>query len=80
MERNPGMSLRMGDATVGYRIDAINEDSMCKHFDLLEEVYKELDFKDHPEMIYNIDKTGMPLDPQSLLRKKVHYRCSSQKS
>ena len=52
LERNPGMSLLMGDATADVRIDAINEDNMHKYFDLLEEVYEELDFKDHPERIY----------------------------
>ena len=57
------MSLRAGDATAGVRIDAINEENMKKYFDLLEEVYNELDFKDHPERIYNMDETGMPLDP-----------------
>lgn len=37
----------------------------CKCFDLLEEVYEELDFKDHLERIYNMDKTGVPIDPPS---------------
>ena len=46
----------------GVRIDAINE-NMTKYFDLLE-VYNELDFKEHPERIYNMDETGMPLDPR----------------
>ena len=36
------------DATAGVRIDAINEENLNKYFDLLEEVYNELDFKDHP--------------------------------
>ena len=62
LERNPGMSLRAGDATADVQIDAINEENMNKYFDLLEEVYNELDFKDHPERIYNMDETGMPLD------------------
>ena len=63
LERNPGMSLRAGDATAGVRMDAINEDNMRKYFDLLEEVFDELDFKDHPDRIYNMDETGMLLDP-----------------
>ena len=71
------------DATAGVRIDAINEENMKKYFDLLEEVYNELDFKDHPERIYNMDETGMPLDPKVVVpkgQKKVRYRCSGQKS
>ena len=63
LERNPGMSLQASDATAGVRIDAIDEENMKKYFDLLEEVYNDLDFKDHPERIYNMDETGMPLDP-----------------
>ena len=86
LERNPGMSLRAGDATAGVRIDAINEDNMRKYFDLLEEVFDELDLKNHPERIYNMDETGMPLDPRPPKvvapkgQKKVRYRCSGQKS
>ena len=67
------MSLRVGDSTAGVRIDAINEENMTKYFDLLEEVYNELDFKDHPERIYNMDETGMSIDPCP------PNRCSGQK-
>lgn len=86
MERNPGMSLRAGDPTAGVRMDAINEENMQKYFDLLEEVYDEMDFRNHPERIYNMDETGMPLDPRPPKivapkgQKKVRYRCSGQKS
>ena len=78
MECNPGISLRAGDATAGVRIDAINEENMKKYFDLLEDVYNEFDFKNHPERIYNIDETGVALDPHPPKvavpkgRKKVH--------
>ena len=80
------MSLRVGDSTADVGIDAINEENMTKYFDLLEEVYNELDFKDHPQRIYNMDETGMPSDPRPPKvvvpkgRKKVRYRCSGQKS
>ena len=86
LERNPGISLRAGDVTAGVCMDAINEDNMRKYFDLLDEVFNELDFKDHPERIYNMDETGMPLDPRPPKvvapkgQKKVRYRCSGQKS
>ena len=86
LEHNSGMSLQAGDATAGFLIDAIIEENMKKYFDLLEEDYNELDFKDHPERIYNMDKTGMLLDPRPpkviVLKgqKKVCYRCSGQKS
>ena len=58
LERNPGMTLRAGDPTAGVRMDAINDENMRKYFDLLEEVYDELDFRNHPERIYNMDETG----------------------
>ena len=42
------MSLRAGDATVGVHIDTINEENMRNYFDLLEDVFNELNFIDHP--------------------------------
>ena len=30
--RNPGVSLRSGDATAGIHIDAVNEDNMLQYF------------------------------------------------
>ena len=85
LERNPGMRFRAGDPTTGVRLDAINDDNMNNYFDLLEEVYGELDFSDHPERIY-MDEMGIPLDPcpPKIItpkgQKKVRYRCSGQKS
>ena len=67
-------------------LDAINDENMKNYFDLLEEVYGELDFSDHPERIYNMDETGMPLDPRppKIIApkglKKVRYQCSGQTS
>ena len=37
---------------------------MLNYFNLLKEVYDELDFAGHPERIFNMDETGMPLDPR----------------
>ena len=86
LARNPALSLRSGDATAGVRIDAVNEEYMRAYFALLKEVYDDLDFGGHPERIYNMDETGVPLDPRppKLVAKKgkrkVCYRCSGQKS
>ena len=83
--RNPGVSLRSGDATAGIRIDAVNEENMLQYFSLLREVYDDLDFDGHPERIYNMDETGVPLDPRPPKvvakkgQRKVRYRCSGQK-
>ena len=62
LERNPGMTLRAGNPTAGVRMDANNE-NIQNYFHLLEKVYDELDFRHHPERIYNMDETGMPLEP-----------------
>ena len=53
--RNPGVSLRSGDATAGIHIDAVNEENMLQCFSLLREVYDDLhvDYDGHPERIYN---------------------------
>ena len=78
------MTLQAGDPTAGVRMDATNHENMQKYFDQLEEVYDELDFGNHPERIYNMDETGMPLDPYPLKiiapkgQKKVRYRCSGK--
>ena len=58
-------------------------ENMKAYFDLLREVYNEFDFEDHPEAIYNMDETGVPLEPRSPKvvakrgRKKVRYHIMS---
>ena len=42
------------------------------YFDLLEETIEENGLKDQPCQIFNIDESGMPLDPKSL--KTIHAR------
>ena len=41
-------------------------ENITAYFDLLKEVYDELELNDHPECIYNMDETGMPVEPHSL--------------
>ena len=41
-------------------------ENITAYFDLLKEVFDELELRDHPECIYNMDKTGMPLEPHPL--------------
>ena len=53
---------------------------------MLREVYDDLDFDGHPEHIYNMDETGVQLDPRPPKvvakkgQRKVRYRCSGQKA
>ena len=64
LARNPSISLRSGDATANVRMEVVNEKNITAYFDLLKEVYDELELSDHPECIYNMDETGMLLEPR----------------
>ena len=37
---------------------------MNNYFDLLRKAFHEFGFEDHPEAIYNVDETGVPLEPR----------------
>ena len=84
-KRNQGLSLRSGDSTAGMRMSAVNKDNINHYIDLLQEVFDEHNFSSHPEAIYNMDKTGMPLEPRPPKviaaggQKKVRYQTSGQK-
>ena len=86
LERHPFLSLRRGDATGHVRMNAMTQENLKSYFDLLEEVLDENDLKNHPERIYNMDETGVPLDPKPPKviapkgQRKVRYRCSGSKS
>ena len=86
LKRNPSLSLRTGDSTAGVRLDAMSFENMKAYFDLLREVYNEFDFEDHPEAIYNMDETGVPLEPRPPKvvakrgQKKVRCHMSGQKA
>ena len=45
-------------------MDAMSAENMKTYFDLLREVYDKFDFETHPEAIYNMDETGVPLEPR----------------
>ena len=40
-----------------------SENIMKAYFDLLSDVYDEFNFGNHPESIYNMDETEVPLEP-----------------
>ena len=73
---HPNISLCCGDATAHVRMNAGSEGNLEHYCNLLKKK-KSLDEKDfiqHPERIYNMDKTGVPLDPNppKLLVRKTH--------
>lgn len=82
LERQPTLSLRRGDATAHVRMDATNKQSIAHYFNLLEETLRKID---NPAQIYNMDESGMPLDPRppNIIakrgQKKVRYRVSGKK-
>ena len=80
------LRLRAGDSIAGVRMDAVNAKNIHAYFDLLRSVYDEFGFDDHPKQIYNMDETGVPLEPcppkivAAKGQKKTRYRTSGQKS
>ena len=64
VRRNPILRLRSGDSTAHVRMDAINAENLHAYYNLLKSVYDEHGFDSHPEAIYNMDETGVPLEPR----------------
>ena len=66
-------------------MDAVNVSTMRHYFDLLETALKENNLLHSPGQIYNVDKTGVPLDPKApnvIVKtglKKVQYRATGKK-
>ena len=85
LERQKSLSLRRGDGTCHLRLNAINEATLNHYFDLLKDILETNDLMNHPERIYNVDETGMPLDPPTPKivakkgQKKVRCRTSGKK-
>ena len=50
------------------RMDAVNDENLAHYYRLLKvkACLKENDLLTHPEQIYNMDETGVPLDPKPL--------------
>ena len=86
MRRDPKLNLRSSDATAGVRLNAVNAENISAYFSLLKSSFDEHGFEEHPERVYNIDETGVPLEPRppkviaAKGTKKIRYRTSGQKS
>ena len=68
MSRQEQLSLRKGDQIANVRMDCLNREVMNSYFELLKKTLSENNLLDSPDHIYNVDETGMPLDPKSLQR------------
>ena len=87
VKRNQDLSLRQGDATGHVRMEAMNSETMEHYFALLKETLEAHDLVGRPAQIYNLDESGMPLNPRppkvvspkGRQTKKVRYCCSGQK-
>ena len=75
----------IGDATAHVRMDSTNKNTIEAYYNLLEETLQEHNLSDHPGQIYNMDESGIPLDPHppnviaKRGQKKVRYRESGKK-
>ena len=87
LERQKDISLRQGDTTAHVRMDAMNRDTVEHYFSLLHDVLSSHDLLDKPAQLYNVDESGVPLNPRppkvvspkGREMKKVRYRCSGRK-
>ena len=67
-------------------MNAINCENLEHYFSLLKQILEENDLLNHPECIYNMDETGVPLDPKPSKvvavkgQRKICYRTSGNKS
>ena len=64
IKRQSELSLRRADSTAHIRMDSVNKESIQHYYDLLETTLKEHNLQDYPGQIYNMDETGIPLDPR----------------
>ena len=64
------------------RMDAVNDETLKQYYDLLEDT---LNLMSSPSCIYNVDETGIPLDPKApkvvapVGMKKVRYQSPGRK-
>ena len=85
MERQKDLSLRRGESISHVRMDAVNKETMDHYFLLLKDTLDEHNLRDKPEQIYNVDESGLPLDPKApnIITEKgsknVRYRQSGRK-
>ena len=91
METVQGASRRLivtaGDSTAHIRMDAMNRETIDHYFMLLHETLTTHGLMDKPSQIYNVDESGVPLNPRppkivttkGRVTKKVRYRTSGRK-
>ena len=63
--RNPNISLRAAASLSMARAKATDPEVLFRYFDLLERTLDENNLRGKPNQIFNMDESGMPLDPKS---------------
>ena len=63
--RHPNLSLRSAAPLSLVRAQASDPEMVNRYFDLLERTLEENELTDHPGQIFNMDESGMPLDPKA---------------
>ena len=72
LKRHPQLTLRTPAALSYSRVHAADQDSINAYFDILEETLEENDLISQPCRIFNVDETGLALNPSPL--KTVHVK------
>ena len=63
--RNPTISLRAAAPLSMARAKATDPEMLSRYFDLLERTLDQNDLRGRPNQIFNMDESGVPLDPKS---------------
>ena len=77
-KRHPEFVLRVPAPVSQVRSKATDPDVFSRYFDLLEETIKENGLDGRPGQIFNMDESGIPLDPKSpklVFEKGCHASC-----
>lgn len=62
MERNPELSQRKSEGLSLSRAYGVNREDVKDFFNLLETIYEEHDFSNHPEDVFNMDESGIQIN------------------
>ena len=62
-KRNPNLTFRTPTPLSTFRGSAVDPDSLGRYFDLLERTLKDNGLEEKPCQVFNMDETGMPLNP-----------------
>ena len=66
LRRHPKLTLRTPACLAKARAHATDDKVMDQYFSILDEALTENELKDKPLQVFNIDETGVPLDPKPL--------------